>query len=106
MVSASAVMRSSRPAMNSAWLPPPRAKPKLPEFPGGAVVVVDRLIYGMGVDLVGAVAVDRCRDMGEQLGQLRVVVGPYPFARGAPFGLGARNRDGTVSRPGWTPARS
>ena len=92
--------------MNSAWLPPPRAKQNFQSFPGGAVVVVDRLIHGMGVDLVGAVAVDRCRDMGEQLGQLRVVVGPYAFARGAPFGLGAHIGTVPCPRPGWTRARN
>jgi hypothetical protein len=31
---------------------------ELPEFCGGTVVVVDRLIRGIGVDLAGAVAVD------------------------------------------------
>jgi hypothetical protein len=38
-----------------------------PEFCGCLVVVVDRLIRGIGVDLAGAVAVDRCPDVAEQL---------------------------------------
>jgi len=41
---------------------------ELPEFCGGPVIVVDRLIHGIGVDLAGAIAVDRCPDVAEQLG--------------------------------------
>jgi len=63
------------------------------------VIVVDRLIYGIGVDLAGAVAVERSRDVAEQLGQLRLVVGAHTFPCGAPFGLGAHDRDGTVFEP-------
>jgi hypothetical protein len=48
---------------------------ELPEFCGSTVVVVDGLIYGIGVDLAGAVAVERCPDVAEQFGQLRLVVG-------------------------------
>jgi hypothetical protein len=50
MVSALAVIRSSRLAVNSAAA----RETELPQFPGGAVMVVDRLIQGVGVDLVGA----------------------------------------------------
>src|SRR5215471_2407854 len=67
---------------------------ELPEFCGGPVVVVDRLIHGIGVDLAGAVAVDRCPDVAEQFGQLRLVVAADPFPRGAPFSI--RGHDGTV----------
>jgi hypothetical protein len=45
--------------------------------------MMDRLIHGIGVDLADAVAVDRCLDVAEQLGQLRLVVGADPFPRGA-----------------------
>ena len=69
------------------------------------MVVVDRLIHGIGIDLAGAVAVDRCRNMGQQLGQLRLVVGAHAFACGAPFGTGAHDRDGTVSQPDRARAR-
>jgi len=76
---------------------------ELPEFCGGPVVVVDRLIHGVGVDLAGAVPVDRCPDVTEQFGQLRLVVGTDPFTRGAPFGI--RGHDGTVPCPGQTGRR-
>jgi hypothetical protein len=36
---------------------------ELPEFCGGTVIVVDRLILRIGVDLPGAVAVDLCFDV-------------------------------------------
>jgi hypothetical protein len=75
---------------------PAASEAELPEFCGGAVVVVDRLIHGIDVDLAGAVAVDRCRDVAEQFGQLRLVVGAHAFARGVPFGPGAHDQDGTV----------
>jgi hypothetical protein len=71
---------------------------ELPEFCGGPVVVVDRLIHGIGVDLAGAVTVDRCPDVAEQFGQLRLVVGADSFTRGAPFSI--RGHDGTVPCPG------
>ena len=76
------------------------------------MVVVDRLIHVIGVDLAGTIAVDCCRDVAEQLGQLRLVVGAHPFARGAPFGLGAHDCDATVlhqvrrGRPGHAAASS
>ena len=75
---------------------------ELPEFCGGPVVVVDRLIHGVGVDLAGAVVVDRCPDVAEQFGQLRLVVGADPFLSGTPFGF--RGHDETVPCPGRTGA--
>ena len=68
---------------------------ELPQFCGGAVVVVDRLIRGIGVDRAGAVAVDLGPDVAEKSGQLRFVVGAHAFARGAPLGFGGHDRDGT-----------
>src|ERR1700749_1598539 len=64
------------------------------------MVVVDRLIRGIGVDLAGAVAVDLRSDVAEKFGQLRFVVGAHAFARGTPLGFGGHDRDGTVYRPG------
>src|ERR1700746_1613033 len=69
---------------------------ELPEFCGGTVVAVDRLIRGLGVDLAGTGAVDLCPDVSEKSGQLRLVVGAHAFTRGAPFGFGGHDRDGTV----------
>jgi hypothetical protein len=79
---------------------------ELPQFCGGTVVVVDRLIRGIGVDLAGAVAVDLCRDAAEKSGQLRFVVGAHAFARGAPLGFGGHDPDGTVFQPGRPSARA
>ena len=70
---------------------------KLPEFCGGTVVAVDRLIRGIGVDLAGTVAVDRNRDVFDELTQSRLVVGGYAFARGPAFGL--RPHSGTIPPP-------
>jgi hypothetical protein len=47
---------------------------ELPEFCGGTVVVVDRLIRGVGAGLAGT---------AEKFGQLRFVAGAHAFARGA-----------------------
>jgi hypothetical protein len=88
--------------MNSAWVAAAAGEAGLPEFCGG-LVVVDRLIHGTGVDFAGAVAVDRCPDVAEQFGQLRLVVGAHPFTRGAPSGI--RGHDGTLPCPG-SPAAS
>ena len=79
---------------------------ELPQFRGGTVVVVDRLIRGIGVDLAGAVAVDLCPDAAEKPGQLRFVVGAHAFARGAPLGFGGHDPDGTVFQPGRPSARA
>ena len=71
MVSASAVMRSRMPAQTRRGCPA-AGEAELPEFPGVAVVVVDGLIYGAGVDLADPVVVDRRCDVAEQPGQLRL----------------------------------
>jgi hypothetical protein len=70
---------------------PAAAEAELLQFPGGAVVVVDRLIYAAGVDLADPVAVDRRCDVAEQSGQLRLVVGADSFAGDVPFGPGAHD---------------
>ena len=75
---------------------PAAGEAELPQFCGGTVVVVDRLIHRIGVDLASAVAVYHCPDVAEQSGELRLVVGAYPFLRGAPFGF--RGHDATVPR--------
>jgi hypothetical protein len=79
---------------------------ELPQFRGGTVVVADRLIRGVGVDLAGAVAVDLCPDVAGKSCQLRFVVGAHAFARGAPLGFGGHAPDGTVFQPGRPWARA
>ena len=66
------------------------------------MIVVDRLVNGIGVDLADAVAVDSCPDVAEQPGQLQLMVGAHAFARDAPFGFRAHDQDGTVLEPGRT----
>jgi hypothetical protein len=73
---------------------------ELPQFCGGPVVVADGLIHGIGAGHAGAAAVDRCPDMAEQSGQLRLVVGADPFIRRAPFGFAPTT--GTVPCSGQT----
>jgi hypothetical protein len=79
---------------------------ELPQFCGGTVVVVDRLIRGIGIDLAGAVAVDLCPDVAEKSGQLRFVVGAHAFARGAALGFGGHDPDGTLFHLGQPSARA
>jgi len=43
---------------------PAAGEAELPEFAGGAAIVVDRFVNGVGVDLAGAVAVDGCPRRG------------------------------------------
>jgi len=70
---------------------------ELPQLAGGLVIVVDRLVDGVGVDLAGAVTVDRSRNVLDELGQLRLVIGGYAFARCPAFGL--RPHSGTIPPP-------
>ena len=71
---------------------------ELPELARSPVIVVDRLVDGVGVDLAGAVAVERDRNVFDELGQLRLVVGGYAFTRGPAFSL--RPHNGTIPRSG------
>jgi hypothetical protein len=78
---------------------PASGEAELPEFLGRAVVMVDRFVHGVGVDLTGPVTIHRCCDLGKQSGQLLLVVGAHTFAGGSPFSFGAHDLDGTVSWP-------
>ena len=69
---------------------------ELPQLARSPVIVVDALVDGVGVDLAGAVAVERGRNVFDELGQLRLVVGGYAFTRGPAFGL--RPHSGTIPR--------
>jgi hypothetical protein len=68
---------------------PAAGETELAGVPGGAVMVVGRLVYGVGVDRAGAVAVGRSRGVAGQRGRLGVVAGARTFSCGVPFGLGA-----------------
>jgi len=70
---------------------PAAGEAELPEFPGRAMVVVDRFVHGVSVDLAGAIAIHRHCDLGKQSGQLRLVVSAHPFAGGPPFSFGAHD---------------
>ena len=68
---------------------------ELPQLAGSSVIVVDRLVDGVGVDLAGAVALERGRNVFDKRGQLRLV-GGYAIAHGPAFGL--RPHSGTIPR--------
>jgi hypothetical protein len=85
MVSASAAIRSRDASYQLIVAAPAAGEAELPEFPGCAVIVVDRFVHGVGVDLAGPVTVHRRCDVGKQSGQLRLVVGAHTFAGGPPF---------------------
>jgi len=70
---------------------------EFPQLAGGLVIAVNGLVNGVGVDFAGAVAVDRRRDVFDEIGQSRLVIGGYPFARCPAFGL--RPHGGTI--PTW-----
>ena len=65
---------------------------ELPQLCGGTMVVVDRLIRGIGVDLAGTVAVDLCPDVAKKSGQLRFVVGAHAFGAARRSALVAMTR--------------
>src|SRR5215467_14686947 len=66
---------------NELGVHPRRGTNRTSRVTGGTVIVVDRLIHGIDVDLAGAVAVHRIRDVAEQPGRLRLVVGAHACAR-------------------------
>jgi hypothetical protein len=70
---------------------------ELPQLAGRPVIVVDRLVDGVGVDLAGAVAVERGRNVFDELTQSRLMIGGYAFARGSAFGLRSPQRDDTAT---------
>ncbi len=55
------------------------------------MVVVDRFIDGVGIDLAAAVAVDRNRNVVDELTQPPLVIAGHGFPGGLAFGLGAHN---------------
>jgi len=78
---------------------PTAGEAKLPQLLGGAVVMVDCLIDSEGIDLAGSVTIDRRGNVGQQFGQLCLVVGAHPFAGGVPFGLVPMIWDATLPQP-------
>jgi hypothetical protein len=69
----------------------PAAGPtELPEFAGSSLIVVERLVNGVGVELADAVALERGRNVFDEFGESRLVIGGYAFARGLslPFPVG------------------
>ncbi len=51
------------------------------------MIVVDRLVDGVSVDLASTVAVDRNRDVFDELTQPRLVIAGHGFPGGPAFGL-------------------
>ena len=56
---------------------------------------MNRLVYGVGVDLTGAIPIQLFGDMLDEIGQSRLVVGSYEGARSLPLCLAAH--DGHVT---------
>ena len=84
--------------MSSMCVPPPPDQQNFHSFAGSSVIVAYRLVDGVDVDLAGVVAVERSRNVFDELGQSRLVVGGYAFTRGPAFGL--RPHSGTIPRSG------
>jgi hypothetical protein len=77
---------------------PDAARPaELPQLLGGLVVVMNRLIYGVGVDLTGAIPIQRIGDMLDEVGQSRLVVGSYEGARSLSLCLAAHGGHVTLA---------
>jgi hypothetical protein len=62
------------------------------------VIVTDRLVDGVDVDLVGPVSIDGGRNVLDELSQSRLVICGYAFARGPAFSL--RSHSETIAPPG------
>ena len=58
------------------------------------MIVVDDLVDGVSVDLAGTVAIDRTRDIFDELTQPRLVIAGYGFPGGPAFGL--RSHSATI----------
>jgi hypothetical protein len=77
----------------------PAAGPaELPQLAGSSLIVVDHLVNGVGVDLAGAVALERGRNVFDELGQSRLVVGGYAFARPGVRPSSPQRDDTAISR--------
>jgi hypothetical protein len=75
---------------------PDAARPaELPQLLGGPVVLMNRLVYGVGVDLTSAIPIQLFGDMLDEIGQSRLVVGSYEGARSLSLCLAAH--DGHVT---------
>ena len=68
-------------------LPLPAGPAEFPQLAGRPVIVVDRLVDGVGLDFASAVALDRGRNYSMSSAQSRLVVGGYAFPRGPALDL-------------------
>jgi hypothetical protein len=69
---------------------PDAARPaEPPELLGGPVVLMNRFVHGVGVDLTNAIPIQLFGDMLDQVGQSRLVVGSYKDPRSLPLCLAA-----------------
>jgi hypothetical protein len=60
---------------------------EFPQLTGCPMIVVDRLVNGVGVDLAGTVTVDRDRDVFDEFTQPRLVIAVHGFPGGPALGL-------------------
>ena len=70
---------------------------EFPKLLGGPVVVMDRFVDGIAVDLTSAIAVQLFGDMLNEVGQSSFVVGSHEGARSPSICLGAHARHLTVA---------
>jgi hypothetical protein len=64
---------------------------------GGSVVLMNRLVYGVGVDLTSAIPIQLFGDMLDEVGHSRLVVGGYQGARSLPLCLAAHGGHVTLA---------
>jgi hypothetical protein len=70
---------------------------ELSELLGGPVVLMNRLVYGVGVDLISAIPIQLFSDMLDEVSQSRLVVGSYEGARSLPLCLAAHGGHVTLA---------
>jgi hypothetical protein len=77
---------------------PDAARPaELPQLLGGPVVLMNRLVDGVGVDLTSAIPIQLFGDMLDEVGQSRLVVGSYDGARSLSLCLAAHGGHVTLA---------
>ena len=88
----------SKRCCNNLNIRPDAAGPaELPKLLGGPLVKMNRLVYGVGVDLTTAIPIQLFGDMLDKIGQSRLVVGSYQGARSLPLCLAAHGDHVTVA---------
>lgn len=83
---------SKRPRDNLSIRPDAARPADFPELLGGPVVLMNRFVDRVGVDLTSAIPIQLFGDMLDEVGKSRLVVGGYKGARGLPLCFAAHGR--------------